>query len=136
MSVEEINKRYLKNTLMEQLGIVITGFEGEVITAKMPVDKRTHQPVGLLHGGASVALAESIGSMASFLMLLDNPEAHVVGLEINANHIRAVKSGFVYATGNLLHKGKSTHIWDIKIRDESEKLVCVCRLTNAVIYKK
>jgi 1,4-dihydroxy-2-naphthoyl-CoA hydrolase len=98
----------------------------------MPVDARTRQPMGLLHGGASVVLAETLGSMAGFLML---PEGKTcVGLEINANHIRSVREGYVFGKATPLHIGKNTHVWDIKIHDEHHRLVCVSRLTLAVIH--
>jgi 1,4-dihydroxy-2-naphthoyl-CoA hydrolase len=101
----------------------------------MPVNKRTQQPMGLLHGGASAALAESIGSIGSYLMI--NPKQQMaVGLEINANHIGSVHSGFVYGKGTIVHKGKTTHIWNIEIRDENEKLISICRLTMLVLDRK
>lgn len=99
---------------------------------RMPVDERTKQPYGLLHGGASCALAETIGSVASYLVL-DTSKYLCVGLEINANHIRSAREGFVTATCTPLHLGKTTHVWDIKIHDEAEKLVCVSRLTVAIL---
>ena len=121
------------NTIVQHLGIEFTEIGADYLTAKMPVDARTHQPFGILHGGASVVLAESLGSMASF-MLLENPmKQRAVGLEINANHVRSVKSGWVYARATPLHTGRSTHIWDIKITNEEGKLVCVCRLTVAIV---
>jgi len=103
--------------------------------ATMPVDARTHQPMGLLHGGATAALAESLGSLASFLLVEDRKQA-VVGLEINANHLKAVRNGTVTATGELVHNGRTTHVWDIKVRNESGELCAVCRLTNLVIEQR
>lgn len=101
---------------------------------RMPVDERTQQPYGLLHGGASCALAETVGSLASHFVI--DPEKYiVVGLEINANHVRSARSGWVTATCTPLHIGSSTHVWDIKIHDEKEKLVCVSRLTVAILKK-
>jgi 1,4-dihydroxy-2-naphthoyl-CoA hydrolase len=106
----------------------------DFLKMKMPVDERTKQPYGLLHGGASCALAETIGSVASALII--NPETNIcVGLEINANHVRSSKSGFVTATCLPLHLGASTHVWDIKIHDENNKLICVSRLTVAILKK-
>ena len=121
------------NTIVQHLGIEFTEIGHDYLTAKMPVDHRTHQPFGILHGGASVVLAESLGSMASFL-LLENPlKQRAVGLEINANHVRSAKSGWVYGKATPLHTGRTTHIWDIKITNEEAKLVCVCRLTVAIV---
>jgi 1,4-dihydroxy-2-naphthoyl-CoA hydrolase len=123
-----------KGTLLEALGIEITELgEGRVV-ATMPVDHRTHQPFGLLHGGASVALAETVASIGAYA-LVDQEKESVVGLEINANHIRAVRSGIVTATGTVLHRGKTTMVWDIKIVDEQQRLVCVSRCTIAIIKK-
>ncbi|SFA43736.1 uncharacterized domain 1-containing protein [Parageobacillus thermantarcticus] len=123
-----------KGTLLEALGIEITELgEGRVV-ATMPVDHRTHQPFGILHGGASVALAETVASVGAYA-LVDQETENVVGLEINANHIRAVRSGTVTATGTVLHRGKTTMVWDIKIVDEQQRLVSVSRCTIAVIKK-
>lgn len=123
-----------KGTLLEALGIEITELgEGRVV-ATMPVDHRTHQPFGILHGGASVALAETVASVGAYA-LIDQETENVVGLEINANHIRAVRSGTVTATGTVLHRGKTTMVWDIKIVDEQQRLVSVSRCTIAVIKK-
>ncbi|PDM40842.1 MULTISPECIES: hotdog fold thioesterase [unclassified Geobacillus] len=129
-NLKEIGKR----TLLEALGIEITELgEGRVV-ATMPVDHRTHQPFGLLHGGASVALAETVASIGAYA-LVDQEKESVVGLEINANHVRAVRNGTVTATGTVLHRGKTTMVWDIKIVDEQQRLVCVSRCTIAVIKK-
>jgi 1,4-dihydroxy-2-naphthoyl-CoA hydrolase len=123
-----------KGTLLEALGIEIIELgEGRVV-ATMPVDHRTHQPFGLLHGGASVALAETVASIGAYA-LIDQETENVVGLEINANHVRAVRNGTVTATGTVLHRGKTTMVWDIKIVDEQQRLVCVSRCTIAVIKK-
>ena len=121
------------NTIDKQLGIEFTEIGEDFITAKMPVDHRTHQPFGILHGGASVVLAESLGSVASMLSLADPEKQRAVGLEISANHIRAVREGWVYGRVTALHVGRSTHVWEIKITNEAGKLVCVSRLTVAVI---
>lgn len=121
------------DSIATHLGIeFIEAGEGYLV-ARMPVDKRTHQPFGILHGGASAVLAETLGSVASWIMLDDPEKQRAVGLEINANHIRAVKSGWVYGRCTPLHVGRSTHVWDIRITDEQGKLVCVSRLTCAVI---
>lgn len=124
-----------RNTLMETLNIEYTDMGDDYVVATMPVNRRVHQPAGLLHGGANAALAESVGSLGSFILLGD-PNAGVVGIEINANHIRSIKSGKVIARGELLHKGRTTHIWEIKIRDEAGNLLSVCRLTNLILQKK
>jgi 1,4-dihydroxy-2-naphthoyl-CoA hydrolase len=124
-----------KETMGEYLGIEWTELGDNFLKARMPVDHRTRQPYGLLHGGASCALAETIGSVAS-AMVVDHAKFFCVGLEINANHIRSAKEGFVTGIASPLHIGASTHVWDIKIYDEKEKLVCVSRLTVAVIARK
>lgn len=132
ITIEQI-QQWNKNTIANQLGIEYIEIGEDFITAKMPVDHRTHQPFGLLHGGASVVLAETLGSVASFLTLAPNSGQQAVGLEINANHIRGVKSGWVYGTATPIHIGRSTQIWEIKITNEEGKLVCVSRLTMAII---
>ena len=124
-----------KNTLAETLGIRFTEVGGNYLRATMPVGPATHQPYGLLHGGASAALAETIGSVASSLMI-DREQQICVGIEINCNHIRGKKDGIVTATVEPLHTGTTTHVWDIRIRDEQERLVCVSRLTVSVLKKK
>jgi len=121
-----------KNTMMETLGIIFTDFGDDFVEATMPVNSSVHQPAGLLHGGANAALAESLGSCGSFLHL-ENPKSQVVGIEINANHLRSVRSGTVKARGVLLHKGRRTHVWEIKIYDEAANLLSACRLTNMII---
>ncbi len=134
VSLEEINK-FNRNTLMEVLGIECVELGTDYIISRMPVDARTHQPMGLLHGGASAALIESIGSMGSTL-LIDLSKEAPVGLEINANHVSGVKSGFVKAVGKIVHAGKRTHLWQVDIFDEAtEKLVCTGRLTVMIIQK-
>ena len=106
------------------------------VSMRMPVDERTMQPYGILHGGASCALAETLGSVASWLVL-DTEKFYCVGLEINANHVRSAKQGYVTATARPLHMGKSTHVWDIRIADDDGRLVCVSRLTVAIMaYQK
>jgi 1,4-dihydroxy-2-naphthoyl-CoA hydrolase len=120
------------NTMMTTLGIRITEIGDDYVRGTLPVDARTHQPYGLLHGGASVALAETLGSFAAMLTLDPAREA-AVGLDINANHVRGVKSGIVTGTARALHLGRSTQVWEIRIEDERGKLVCISRLTMAVI---
>jgi len=124
-----------KGTMGEYLGIEWVELGADFLKAKMPVDHRTKQPYGLLHGGASCVLAETIGSVAS-AMVIDHGKFYCVGLEINANHIRSVREGYVTGVASPLHLGATTHVWDIKIVDEREKLVCVSRLTMAIIPRK
>jgi len=121
-------------TMGSVLGIELTEIGENFLKARMPVDKRTIQPYGLLHGGASAALAETLGSVAS-AFVIDQAQYYCVGLEINANHVRGVRDGYVYGTATPLHLGKTTHVWDIRIYDEREKLVCVSRLTVAILRK-
>ena len=123
-----------KNTMGDHIGIEWTAVGDDFITARMPVDNRTRQPYGLLHGGASVALAETLGSVAA-AMVVDNTKFNCVGLEINANHVRGVREGFVEGIAKPIHVGASTQVWEIKIYDERNKLVCVSRLTVAVLKK-
>ncbi len=124
-----------KNTMSDYLGIEWTELGHNFLKARMPVDHRTNQPYGLLHGGASCVLAETLGSVAS-AMAVDHDKFICVGLEINANHVRGVRQGYVTGVCIPLHLGASTHVWDIKIHDEKEKLTCVSRLTVAVIPRK
>ena len=123
-----------QNTMSAHLGIEFTGVGVDFVSAKMPVDQRTKQPFGILHGGASVALAETLGSVASSLCI-DLNKAYPVGLEINANHIRSVSEGYVYGSARPLHLGRRTHVWDIQIVNEDKKLVCVSRLTVMIVAK-
>ncbi|WP_276485939.1 hotdog fold thioesterase [Paraflavitalea pollutisoli] len=124
-----------KNTIAEVIGIEFTEVGPDFLKARMPVDQRTHQPFGLLHGGASCVLAETLGSVASALVI-DQSKAMCVGLEINANHVRGVRSGFVTGTASPIHIGATTHVWDIRIVDERDKLVCISRLTVAILARK
>jgi 1,4-dihydroxy-2-naphthoyl-CoA hydrolase len=124
-----------KDTLSEHLEIKFTEIGDNFLKASMPVDYRTHQPYGLLHGGASVVLAETLGSMASALVI-DKEKFLCVGIEINANHIRSVRSGMVIGKCTPLHLGSTTHVWDIRILDENNKLICISRLTVAILKKK
>src|SRR5580704_14905488 len=124
-----------RDTMAESIGIEFTEIGENYIKAKMPVDNRTRQPYGLLHGGASVALAETLGSVGS-AFVIDQSRFACVGIEVNANHIRGVKEGFVFGTAVPFHLGNTTHVWDIKIYNDENKLVCVSRLTVAIIKKK
>lgn len=123
-----------KNTLMQTLGIVYTDIGADFLEAKMKVVPAVHQPMGLLHGGASVALAESVGSAASH-MFIDNENFMVKGIEITANHLKSKRDGEVTARATILHKGKTTHLWKIEIKDEKDQLVSFCKLTNIVLPK-
>jgi 1,4-dihydroxy-2-naphthoyl-CoA hydrolase len=123
-----------KGTMAEHIGIEWAAPGDDYLKARMPVDHRTCQPYGLLHGGASVALAETLGSVAS-AMVVDHQKFYCVGLEINANHIRSARDGFVTGIAKPVHIGRTTHVWDIKIYDEREKLVCVSRLTVAILKR-
>ena len=120
------------NTMMETLGIRITAIGDDWLQGSMPVDHRTHQPYGLLHGGASVVLAETLGSTAAMLTL-DPAKELAVGLDINANHIRGVRGGSVTGTAKMLHIGRTTQVWEIRIESEEGALVCISRITMAVI---
>jgi 1,4-dihydroxy-2-naphthoyl-CoA hydrolase len=131
-SVDEINKLN-SNTLSEELGIIFTEVGADFVSAKMPVDHRTKQPFGLLHGGASVALAETLGSVAA--NLVTGFQSSCVGVEINANHLLSVKEGFVYGTAKPIRIGKSMHVWGIEIKDEKDNMICISRLTVLVKSK-
>lgn len=128
---EELNK-LSRNTLTELIGISFTEVGDDFLVAKMPVDNRTRQPFGLLHGGASVALAETMGSVAA-MCCLDTNTQYCVGLDINANHVKGVKDGFVTGVAKPLHIGKRTHVWEIRITNADDELVCISRITMAVI---
>lgn len=134
---EEILKMYAevsKNTLMETLEIEYIDAGPDFLVAKMPVNPRVHQPMGLLHGGASVALAESLGSGAS-LMLIDPKKQEIRGIEISANHVKSKRAGDVFGTARLLHRGRTLHLWEIRITDENDVLISICKITNIVIDK-
>ncbi len=132
-TVKELNDRPKKH-IGALIGIEFTEITADSLSATMPVDERTHQPYGILHGGASVVLAESLGSVASNMILDENLKMGV-GLEINANHLRPVKSGFVTGICKPIHIGGKTHVWEIKIYDDRGKMNCISRLTVAVIPK-
>lgn len=124
-----------KNTMMETLEIEFIDVGEDFLIAKMPVTPKVHQPDGVLHGGASVALAESVGSAASFIFL-DGDHFYIRGIEISANHLKSVQEGFVYAKAEFLHKGRTTQLWDIKIRDEEGNLISAVKLTTIALPKK
>ena len=133
--LDHMNKNVVKNTLMETLGIVYTEVGEDFLVAQMPVNSKVHQPAGLLHGGASVALAESVGSFASHLFI-DNDKFEIRGIEISANHLKSIKEGMVTATARPIHKGRTTHLWEIKITDKDDNLISLCKLTNIILPKK
>lgn len=124
-----------KNTLMETLEIEYIDAGEDFLKAKMPVNSRVHQPMGLLHGGATIALAESVGSAAS-LMLINPEKQEVRGIEISANHLRSKREGTVYCTAKIVHKGASIHLWEIRIVDENDKLISLCKLSNMVLSRR
>lgn len=132
-SVEELNGRP-KGHIGDLIGIVFTEITADSISARMPVNEKTHQPHGILHGGASVVLAESLGSVASN-MIIDSDKYVGVGLEVNANHLRPVKTGFVTGICKPIHIGDKTHVWDIRLFDDRGKMNCISRLTVAIIPK-
>lgn len=129
-----MDKSMWENTVLETLDIVIVEYTKERVVATMPVTPKTHQPFGIMHGGVSVVLAETVASVGSYLYI-DPEKQNAVGLEINANHIRSVRSGVVRAIGTTVHIGKRTIIWEIRIIDEEDKLICISRCTMAVIEK-
>ncbi len=130
-TVEQLNTRRV-GTAMEAMGIVFTELGEDFLRGTMPVDARTLQPYGLLHGGASVVLAETLGSLAANLCLDDQANQQAVGIEINANHLRGVTAGLVTGTARPVHVGRSTQVWDIRIEDDQGRAVCVSRLTLAI----
>lgn len=132
-ALEQVNA-FSKNTLMETLGIVYTEIGDDYLVATMPVNSKVHQPMGLLHGGATVALAESVGSAASFLFI-DPSKFIVKGIEISANHLKSKKEGVVTAKAINIHRGKTTHLWQVEIRDEEGKMISLCKITNIVLPK-
>lgn len=124
-----------KNTLMETLEIEFIDAGEDFLVAKMPVNSRVHQPMGLLHGGASVALAESVGSAASMLFV-NFDDREIRGIEISANHVKAKRNGYIIGTARIIHKGGSLHLWEIKITDEVGNLISICKLTNMVLPRR
>ena len=133
-TIEELND-LSKGTMAEILGMEFVGIGEDSLRLQMPVNERTKQPYGLLHGGASAAMAETIGSVASS-MCINNERQICVGMEINCNHIRGVTNGFVTAIAKPIHIGASSHVWDIRIEDEGQRLICVSRLTVAILKKR
>jgi len=132
-SVEQLHQ-FSRETLADTIGIRVTEIGPDFLRATMPVNPRVHQPMGVLHGGASVALAETVGSVAAMLCV-DRDKYVCLGQEINANHLRPISAGIVTATARPFHIGKRSHVWSIEIRDEQDRLVCVSRLTMAVVDK-
>lgn len=124
-----------KNTLMQTLNIEYTDAGEDFLVATMPVNSAVHQPMGLLHGGASVALAESVGSAASMLYV-NSEHSEIRGIEISANHLKAKRDGIVTATARIVHKGSSIHLWEIRITDENGILISLCKLTNMVLPRR
>jgi len=131
----ELSKKVCKNTLMETLEIEFTEIGEDYLVAKMPVNSRVHQPDGVLHGGASVALAESVGSMASYVFL-NTDEFFVRGIEINANHLKSIKEGWVFAKATFIHKGRTTQLFEIRITDEAANLISIVKLTTIALPKQ
>ena len=134
VTLETLNKLSGK-TMAERIGIEFTAIGPDYLEARMPVDERTHQPFGMLHGGASVALAETMGSVAASCCV-DVSKQFCVGLDINANHVRSVREGFVKGITKPLHIGKKTQVWEIRIINDQEELICISRITMAVLDKK
>jgi 1,4-dihydroxy-2-naphthoyl-CoA hydrolase len=133
--VLELCNRMCKNTLMQTLQIEYIDAGEDFLVAKMPVNPSVHQPMGLLHGGATVALAESVGSAAS-LLFINNEKQEVRGIEISANHLKSKREGEIFATAKLIHQGKSIHLWEIRIVDEQNKLISICKLSTMILPKK
>jgi len=123
------------NTLMETLEIKYIDIGEDYVVASMPVNPRVHQPDGVLHGGAMVALAESVGSVASFLFV-DGSKYMVRGIEISANHVKSIREGMVYAKAKVVHKGRTTQLWEIRLTDEAENLISICKLTTLALPRK
>lgn len=132
--LDKLNKSN-KNTLMETLEIEYTDVGDDFLTAQMPVNSKVHQPQGILHGGASAALAETVGSCAS-IIFIDTTKQIIKGIELSINHLKSKKEGMVYATAKLIHKGRTTHLWEVKIVDEDDNTISLCKITNIVLDKK
>lgn len=124
-----------KNTLVELMGIEFTEIGPDYLKGRMPVDRRTHQPYGIMHGGASCVLAETLGSIAANYCV-DSTKEFCVGLDINTSHIKMIKSGFVYGTAKPIHIGKTTQVWEVRIVDEEERLISITRLTLSVLQHR
>ena len=123
-----------KNTLMETLNIEFVDITQDTVTARMPVNSRVHQPDGVLHGGASVALAESVGSAGAYIFLQDK-NVSIRGIEISANHVKSIRDGFVYAHATILHKGRTTQLWQIRIENQDKELISLVKLTTLTLVK-
>ena len=130
-----ILNNYNKNTLMETLEIEFVDLGDDFNTAKMPVTPKVHQPYGILHGGATAALAESVGSCASAFFLRDSSKI-VKGIELSINHVKSKREGHVFATAKAIHKGRTTHLWEVRIVDEDDNLISLCKITNIVLDKQ
>tara|TARA_B110000003_G_scaffold276303_1_gene322065 strand:+ start:5778 stop:6203 length:426 start_codon:yes stop_codon:yes gene_type:complete len=138
MNKIEILKGFNKNstnTLMETLDIEYVDVGEDFLTAKMPVSSKVHQPYGQLHGGATAALAESVASAASHFFI-DREKQFINGIELSINHIKSKNSGEVFAIAKIIHKGKSTHLWEVRIVDENNQLISICKMTNIILHKK
>lgn len=135
MTIEELNNAS-KNTMMEHLGMEFITWENNELTMKMPVDKRTMQPMGILHGGAVVALAETAGGAGSILLLSNDKTKTSVGMDIKANHIGMTTKGDVIAKATIRHKGNKTHVWDVEVTNSENEIISLCRVTNMIIEKK
>lgn len=134
IKILEMCNKLTKNTLMETLQIEYIDVGIDFLTAKMPINSNVHQPMGLLHGGASVALAESVGSAAS-MVFIDQEKYEVRGIEISANHVKSKRDGHAFAIAKIIHKGGKLHLWEIRITDESNQLISICKLTNMILAK-
>jgi len=138
MDKEGILKKFnehSKNTLMETLDIEYVDVGEDYLTAKMPVTSKVHQPYGQLHGGATAALAETVGSAAS-RFFIDGKTQRINGIELTINHVKSKREGEVFATARNIHKGRSTHLWEVRIEDEEGKLISICKMTNIILEKK
>jgi len=131
-NLNDIGKEFGKGTIAEVLGIEIIGINDDCVKGKMPVDSRTHQPYGMLHGGASVVLAETLGSIGSHFLVKDDGKA-AVGIEVNANHVKGIREGWVYGEAKIVHRGGKLHVWSIEIKNEAGELICTSRLTVMII---
>lgn len=133
--IDYLNHKIVPDSLLETLDIQFVRAEGQTLTASMPVNKKVHQPMGLLHGGATAALAESVGSTASHIFV-DIETQEIRGIELSINHLRSKKEGMVFATAIPIHIGKTTHLWEIVVVDEKDKMIAHAKLTNIVLQKK
>ena len=133
MTIEQLNE-FCKDTFISHLEIEFTDYGPDFVKAKMPVNQKKHQPTGILHGGASLAMAETVAGAGSML-LVDQSQYNVFGLQVSGNHISTISSGYIYAAAHIIHRGQSTHIWDVKITDKEDKLISIVRITN-IIKKK